>query len=141
MAKKVKAVVRLQIEAGKAMAGPPVGPALAPHGMDLMGFIKAYNAATASQVGSIVPVEVTIYEDRSFTFDLKTPPASQLLKQAAGLEKGSGTAGRETVGQVTRSQVREIAETKMRDLNANDIEHAMRVVEGTARSMGIVVVE
>lgn len=123
------------------MAGPPVGPALAPHGMDLMGFIKAYNAATASQVGSIVPVEVTIYEDRSFTFDLKTPPASQLLKQAAGLEKGSGTAGRETVGQVTRSQVREIAETKMRDLNANDIEHAMRVVEGTARSMGIVVVE
>jgi large subunit ribosomal protein L11 len=141
MAKKVKAIVKLQIEAGKAMGGPPVGPALAPHGIDLMGFIKAYNSETASQAGSIVPVEVTIFEDRSFTFVLKTPPASQLLKQAAGLEKGCGTSGRETAGQVTRAQVRQIAETKLRDLNANDLESAMRIIEGTARSMGIAVVE
>lgn len=141
MAKKVKAVVRLQIEAGKAMGGPPVGPALAPHGINLMEFVKAYNAATASQAGSIVPVEVTIYEDRSFSFVLKTPPASQLLKQAAGLEKGSGASGRQMAGQVTRAQVRQIAETKMRDLNAGDLESAMRIIEGTARSMGIAVVE
>lgn len=141
MAKKVKAVVRLQIEAGKAMAGPPVGPSLAPHGIDLMGFIKAYNVETASQVGNIVPVEVTVFEDRSFTFALKTPPASQLLRQAAGVEKGSGASGRQQAGQVTRAQVRQIAETKMRDLNANDIEAAMRVIEGTARSMGIAVVD
>jgi len=141
MAKKVKAVVRLQIEAGKAMAGPPVGPSLAPHGIDLMGFIKAYNAETASQVGNIVPVEVTVFEDRSFTFALKTPPASQLLRQAAGVEKGSGASGRQQAGQVTRAQVRQITETKMRDLNANDIEAAMRVIEGTARSMGIAVVD
>ena len=134
-------MVKLQIEAGKATTGPPVGPSLAPHGINLMELIKAYNAATASQVGSIVPVEVTIYADRSFTFELKTPPASQLLRQAAGLEKGSGEAGRATVGQVTREQVREIAETKMRDLNANDIEAAMKIVEGTARSMGIEVIE
>jgi large subunit ribosomal protein L11 len=106
-----------------------------------MELIKTYNAATASQIGSIVPVEVTIYEDRSFTFELKTPPASQLLRKAAGVEKGSGTAGRETAGSVTRAQVREIAETKMRDLNANDVEAAMKVIEGTARSMGIEVAE
>jgi large subunit ribosomal protein L11 len=137
MAKKVRAVVRLQIEAGKATTGPPVGPSLAPHGMNLMELIKAYNAATASQVGSIIPVEVTIYEDRSFTFELKTPPASQLLRQAAGLEKGGGEAGRETVGTVTLEQVREIAEIKMRDLNANDVEAAMKIIGGTARSMGI----
>jgi len=141
MAKKVRAVVKLQIEAGKATTGPPVGPSLAPHGINLMELIKTYNAATASQVGSIVPVEVTIYEDRSFTFELKTPPASQLLRKAAGLEKGSGVAGRETAGSVTRDQVREIAETKMRDLNANDVEAAMKIVEGTARSMGIEVAE
>jgi len=141
MAKKVRAVVKLQIEAGKATTGPPVGPSLAPHGINLMELIKTYNAATASQVGSIVPVEVTIYEDRSFTFELKTPPASQLLRKAAGLEKGSGVAGRETAGSVTRDQVREIAETKMRDLNANDVEAAMKIVEGTARSMGLEVVE
>jgi len=141
MAKKVTAVVKLQIEAGKATGGPPVGPALAPHGISLMEFIKAYNAETASQVGNIVPVEVTIYGDRSFSFVLKTPPASQLLKQAAGLEKGSGVSGREQAGQVTREQVRHIAETKMRDLNANDVEGAMRIIEGTARSMGIAVVE
>ena len=106
-----------------------------------MELIKTYNAATASQVGSIVPVEVTIYEDRSFTFELKTPPASQLLRKAAGVDKGSGEAGRETAGSVTRAQVREIAETKMRDLNANDVEAAMKVIEGTARSMGIEVAE
>lgn len=141
MAKKARAVVKLQIEAGKATTGPPVGPSLAPHGINLMELIKTYNAATASQVGSIVPVEVTIYEDRSFTFELKTPPASQLLRKAAGLEKGSGVAGRETAGSVTRDQVREIAETKMRDLNANDVEAAMKIVEGTARSMGIEVAE
>jgi len=141
MAKKVRTVVKLQIEAGKATTGPPVGPSLAPHGINLMELIKAYNAATASQVGSIVPVEVTIYEDRSFTFELKTPPASQLLRKAAGVDKGSGEAGRSAVGQVTREQVREIAETKMRDLNANDIEAAMKIIEGTARSMGIEVAE
>ncbi len=141
MAKKVRAVVKLQIEAGKATTGPPVGPTLAPHGINLMELIKAYNAATANQVGSIVPVEVTIYEDRSYTFELKTPPASQLLRKAAGVEKGSGLAGRETVGRVTKAQVKEIAEAKMRDLNANDIEAAMRVIEGTARSMGLEVVE
>jgi large subunit ribosomal protein L11 len=141
MAKKVRAVVKLQIEAGKATTGPPVGPSLAPHGINLMELIKAYNAATANQTGSIVPVEVTIYEDRSFTFQLKTPPASQLLRKAAGLEKGGGEPGRTTVGQVTRDQVREIAELKMRDLNAQDIEAAMKIVEGTARSMGIEVAE
>jgi large subunit ribosomal protein L11 len=141
MAKKVRVVVKLQIEAGKATTGPPVGPSLAPHGINLMELIKAYNAATASQVGSIVPVEVTIYEDRSFTFELKTPPASQLLRKAAGIEKGSGQAGRESVGRVTRDQVREIAQLKMRDLNTNDIDAAMRIIEGTARSMGIQVAE
>lgn len=141
MAKKVRAVVKLQIEAGKATTGPPVGPSLAPHGINLMELIKAYNAATAPMVGNIVPVEVTIYEDRSFTFELKTPPASQLLRKAAGLEKGGGEAGRSVAGTVTRAQVREIAETKMRDLNANDLEAAMRIIEGTARSMGIQVVE
>jgi large subunit ribosomal protein L11 len=141
MAKKVRAVVKLQIEAGKATTGPPVGPSLAPHGINLMDMIKSYNAATASQVGSIVPVEVTIYEDRSYTLELKTPPASQLLRKAAGIEKGAATAGREPVGTVTKAQVREIAELKLRDLNANDLEAAMRVIEGTARSMGIEVVE
>ncbi len=142
MAKKVRAVVKLQIEAGKATTGPPVGPSLAPHGINLMELIKTYNAATASQVGSIVPVEVTIYEDRSFTFELKTPPASQLLRKAAGIEKGAGEAGREAaVGTVTPAQVREIAEVKMRDLNANDVEAAAKIIEGTARSMGIEVAE
>jgi large subunit ribosomal protein L11 len=141
MAKKVRIVVKLQIEAGKATTGPPVGPSLAPHGINLMELIKAYNAATASQVGAIVPVEVTIYEDRSFSFELKTPPASQLLRKAAGIETAAHEPGRETVGQVTRDQVREIAETKMRDLNANDIDAAMKIIEGTARSMGIEVAE
>jgi large subunit ribosomal protein L11 len=139
MAKKVVAVIKLQIDAGKAMAGPPVGPALAPHQINLMEFVKQYNAQTSSQVGSIVPVEVTIYEDRSFTFVLKTPPASELLKKAAGVEKGSGTAGRSAPTAVSRDKVREIAEIKMKDLNAKDIEAAMRIIEGTARSMGMVV--
>ncbi|MBE9565569.1 MAG: 50S ribosomal protein L11 [Proteobacteria bacterium] len=141
MAKKVRAVIRLQIDAGKATSGPPVGPSLAPHGINLMELIKAYNAATAAQVGTIVPVEVTIYEDRSFSFELKTPPASQLLRKAAGLEKGAEEPGRTTVGEVTSDQVREIAEIKMRDLNANDVEAAMKIIEGTARSMGIVLAE
>ncbi len=141
MAKKIKAIVRLQIPAGKATTGPPVGPSLAPHGINMMELIKAYNAATANQVGQIVPVEVTIYEDRSYTFELKTPPASQLLLRAAGVEKGSGTAGKGSVGTVTRAQVREIAELKLRDLNARDVEAAMRVIEGTARSMGLQVAE
>jgi large subunit ribosomal protein L11 len=141
MAKKIKAIVRLQIPAGKATTGPPVGPSLAPHGINMMELIKAYNAATANQVGSIVPVEVTIYEDRSYTFELKTPPASQLLLKAAGVEKGSGTAGSGSAGTVTRDQVREIAQLKMRDLNARDVEAAMKVIEGTARSMGIQVAE
>jgi large subunit ribosomal protein L11 len=141
MAKKVRAVVKLQIDGGKATTGPPVGPSLAPHGINLMELIKAYNNATANQVGSIVPVEVTIYEDRSFSYELKTPPASQLLRKAAGLDKGASTAGREEVGTVTSDQVREIAETKMRDLNTNDIEAAMRIIAGTARSMGIKVAE
>jgi large subunit ribosomal protein L11 len=140
MAKKVSAVVRFHVPAGKAMAGPPVGPALAPHGVNVMEFVKAYNAQTASQVGSIIPVEVTVYEDRSFTFVLKTPPASEMLKKAAGLEKGAKQAGRESVGQVSRDQVAEIARQKMRDLNTDDLEQAIRVIEGTARSMGIQVV-
>lgn len=137
MAKKVKTVVRLQIAAGKASTGPPVGPSLAPHGINLMELIKAYNAATAAQVGSIVPVEVTIYVDRSFTFELKTPPASELLRKAAGIEKGAAEAGRAAARPISRDKVREIAELKMRDLNARDIEAAMRIVEGTARSMGL----
>jgi large subunit ribosomal protein L11 len=137
MAKKVRAIVKLQINGGKATTGPPVGPSLAPHGINLMELIKSYNAATAQQVGTIVPVEVTIYEDRSFTFELKTPPASQLLRKAAGVEKGSGETGRATAGSVTAAQVKEIAQLKMRDLNANDVEAAVKVVEGTARSMGL----
>jgi len=140
MAKKVKAVVKLQIPAGKAMAGPPVGPALAPHGIKIMEFVKAYNAQTAAQVGSIIPVEVTIYEDLSFVFALKTPPASELIKKAAGLEKGSGRTGHESAGTISREKIREIAQTKMPDLNASSIEQAMKVIEGTARSMGIEVV-
>jgi large subunit ribosomal protein L11 len=137
MAKKVRTIVKLQIEAGKATTGPPVGPSLAPHGINLMELIKAYNAATASQVGTIVPVEVTIYEDRSYSFELKTPPASQLLRKAAGVEKGSGETGRAVAGKVTMAQVREIAQIKMRDLNANDIDAAAKIIAGTARSMGL----
>lgn len=141
MAKKVKAVVKLQIEAGKAGPQPPVATALGPHGINIMQFCKEYNARTANQMGMIVPVEITIYEDQSFTFVTKTPPASTLLKQAAGIDKGSPEPNRQKVGKVTRQQIRDIAEMKMKDLNAKDIEAAMRMIEGTARSMGITVEE
>jgi len=141
MAKKVRAVIKLQIEAGKANPAPPVGPALGQHGVNIMGFCKEYNEKTGNQAGTIVPVEITVYEDRSFSFTLKTPPASDLLKKAASIPKGSAAQLREKVGQVSRSQVRQIAELKMRDLNVYDVEAAMAQVEGTARSMGIEVVE
>lgn len=141
MGKKVKAIVKLQVPAGKATPAPPVGTALGPHGINIMQFCKEYNARTASMVGTIVPVEITIYQDRSFTFILKTPPAPVLLKKAAGIEKASGVPNRDKVGTVTRKQVREIAEMKMKDLNAVDIEGAMKMIEGTARSMGIEVKE
>ncbi|HLB12111.1 MAG TPA: 50S ribosomal protein L11 [Dehalococcoidia bacterium] len=140
MAKKVKAVIKLQIPAGKATPAPPVGPALGQHGVNIMAFVKDYNERTASQAGSIVPVEITVFEDRSFTFVTKTPPAADLLKKAAGVEKGSAVATT-AVATVPRSKVREIAELKMKDLNAVDLEGAMRMVEGTARSMGITVTE
>jgi large subunit ribosomal protein L11 len=141
MAKKLKAVVRLQIEAGKANPAPPIGPALAAHGINLMQFCKEYNSRTQSRMGEVVPAEISIYTDGSFRFILKSSPASVLLKQAAGVEKGSAEAHREKVGKVTRAQVREIAEIKMKDLNAIDIEGAMRQIEGTARNMGIEVVD
>ncbi|HXF51494.1 MAG TPA: 50S ribosomal protein L11 [Dehalococcoidia bacterium] len=140
MAKKVRAVIKLQIEAGKANPAPPVGPALGQHGVNIMAFCKEYNEKTASQAGTIIPVEITVYEDRSFTFVLKTPPASELLKRAAGVEKGSASQKRDKVGSITRDQLRQIAETKMRDLNAHTVEQAMKMIEGTARSMGIEVV-
>lgn len=139
--KKVAAVVRIQIEAGAATPAPPVGTALGPHGIAIMDFCKAYNAATESQRGTVVPAEITIYEDRSFTFVTKTPPTPVLLRKAAGLEKGSPAPRRQTAGSVTRDQVREIAETKRPDLNAIDLEGAMAQVAGTARSMGIDVVD
>lgn len=137
MAKKVKAVIKLQIEAGKANPAPPIGPTLAPHGVNVMAFCKEYNARTAHMAGQIVPVEVTIYTDGSFTMELKTPPVSDLLRRAAGIEKGSPEPNRQIVGKITRQQLREIAELKMKDLNTDDIEAAMRMVAGTARSMGI----
>jgi large subunit ribosomal protein L11 len=141
MAKKIKAIVKLQIPAGKANPAPPVGPALGQHGVNIMAFCKEYNTRTASQVGTIIPVEITVYQDQSFTFITKTPPATDLLKKAAGVEKGSSEPGRVVAGQVTRQQVREIAELKMKDLNALDIEGAERMVEGSARSLGIKVVD
>jgi large subunit ribosomal protein L11 len=141
VAKKLKAVVRLQLQAGKANPAPPVGPALAGHGINLMAFCKEYNARTANRVGEVVPAEITIFTDGSFTFVLKTSPAAVLLKKAAGVEKGSSVPNREKVGNVTRKQVREIAEIKMKDLNANDVEGAMRQIEGTARNMGIKIIE
>ena len=141
MAKKVRAIIKLQIEAGKATPAPPVGPALGQHGVNIMGFIKDYNARTANQKGSIVPVQLTIYEDRSFAFVTKSPPASDLLKKAAGLEKGSTEPRRQTIGQVTRKQVEDVARVKLADLNAVDIEAAIRIVSGTAQSMGIRVIE
>lgn len=137
MAKKLKAIVKLQIEAGRANPAPPIGPALATHGINLMQFCKEYNARTQSRMGEIIPAEISVFTDGSFNFILKSPPASALLKKAAGVEKGSGEPNREKVGTVTRKQVQEIAEIKMSDLNANDIEGAMRQIEGTARQMGI----
>lgn len=141
MAKKVKTLLKIQLPAGGATPAPPVGPALGQHGVNIMAFCKEYNERTASQTGSIIPAEITIYEDRSFTFITKTPPVADLLKKASGNEKGSETAKLILVGSVTRGKVREIAEIKMKDLNAIDLEGAMRTVEGTARSMGIEVTE
>jgi large subunit ribosomal protein L11 len=137
VAKKVKAVIKLQIPAGKANPAPPVGPALGQHGINIMAFCKEYNERTANQAGSIIPVEITVYEDRSFNFVTKTPPVSDLLKRALGIEKGSGAAGHENVGKLSRAQLREIAQLKARDLNATSIEGAERIIEGAARSMGI----
>ena len=141
MGKKVTAIIKLQIAAGKANPAPPVGPALGQHGLNIMAFCKDYNARTAGMAGSIIPVEITVYQDRTFSFILKTSPATDLLKKAAGIEKGSAEPNREEAGQVTRSQIQEIAEQKMTDLNTADVESAMRIVEGTARSMGITVVD
>jgi large subunit ribosomal protein L11 len=139
MAKKIKAIVKLQIPAGKANPAPPVGPALGQHGLNIMAFCKEYNARTAHMVGAIVPVEITVYHDQSFSFITKTPPATDLLKKAAGIDKASAEPNRTKAGKVTRQQIREIAELKMKDLNAIDLEGAMLQIEGTARSMGIAV--
>jgi large subunit ribosomal protein L11 len=141
MAKKVKAIVKLQIIAGKANPAPPVGPALGQHGVNIMAFCKEYNARTASQAGTVIPVEITIFSDQSFTFVTKTPPAVDLIKQAAGVPKGSGKPNKDKVGKITRKQVRDIAELKLKDLNAYDVENAMLMIEGSARSMGINVVD
>jgi len=140
VAKKIRIVLTLQLPAGAATPAPPVGTALGPHGINIVEFTKAYNEKTQDKRGQIIPAQITVFEDRSFTFILKTPPAADLLRKAAGIDKGSGLARRENVGRVSRDQVRQIAETKMTDLNANDIEAAMKQVEGTARSMGIEVV-
>ncbi len=139
MAKKVKAVITLQLPAGKATPAPPVGPALGQHGINMMAFLKEYNERTASQSGMVIPALITIFEDRSFSFVTKTPPAADLIKKAANIDKGSGTPGRASAGTIQRAKVREIAEIKMKDLNANDIEAAMRMIEGAARSMGVAV--
>jgi large subunit ribosomal protein L11 len=139
VAKKLKAIVRLQIMAGKANPAPPIGPALAGHGINIMAFCKEYNARTQSQVGEVIPAEITVYTDGSFTFILKSPPASEMLKKAAGIAKGSDIPNRNKVGKVTRAQIRDIAQTKMKDMNANDLEAAMRQIEGTARNMGLTV--
>src|SRR6184192_1530990 len=141
MAKKVKAVITLQLPAGKATPAPPVGPALGQHGVNMMAFLKEYNERTATQSGMVIPALITIFEDRSFSFVTKTPPAADLIKKAAGIDKGSGTPGRATAGTISRAKVREIAEIKMKDLNANDIDAAMRMIEGSARSMGVAVRE
>jgi large subunit ribosomal protein L11 len=141
VAKKLKAIVRLQITAGKANPAPPIGPALAGHGINIMAFCKEYNARTSNRAGEILPAEITIYTDGSFSFILKTPPAGVLLRKAAGIEKGSGVPNREKVGKVTKGQIREIAELKYKDMNANDIDGAMKQIEGTARNMGLTVVD
>ena len=140
MAKKIRTVLTIQLPAGKATPAPPVGTVLGPHGINIVEFCKTYNERTAAQAGQVIPAQITIFEDRSFTFVLRTPPAADLLRKAAGVEKGAATAGREGVGRVSREQVREIAQIKMADLNANDIEAGARIIEGTARSMGIEVV-
>ena len=137
MAKKVRAVIKLQLEAGKATPAPPVGPALGQHGVNIMGFVKEYNERTSSQAGTIVPVHLTVFEDRSFTFVTRTPPASDLLRRAAGVEKGAGDSRQGRAGAISRDSLREIAEVKLKDLNANSVEQAMNIIEGTARSMGI----
>ena len=137
MAKKVRAVIKLQIQAGKATPAQPVGPALGQHGINIMGFCKEYNERTAAMAGTVVPVEITVFEDRSFTFITKTPPAAVLIKEALNLESGSGEPNRNKVGRLTQAQLRSIAETKMPDLNARDVEQAMKVIAGTARSMGV----
>ena len=139
--KKVTGLIKLQIQAGAANPAPPVGPALGQHGVNIMEFCKAYNAATEAQRGQVIPVEITVYEDRSFDFVLKTPPAAKLILKAAGLEKGSGVPQKDKVGSINRAQVKEIAETKMPDLNANDVDAAMKIIEGTARQMGVTVSE
>jgi large subunit ribosomal protein L11 len=141
MAKKVRALIKLQIQAGEATPAPPVGPALGQHGVNIMGFVKEYNSKTANQMGSIIPVQITVYEDRSFTFVTKTPPASDQLRKAAGVEKGSTEPLRQNVGTVTLKQVQEIAQNKMADLNSSDVDAAVQMIKGTARSMGIEVVE
>lgn len=139
MAKKVVAIIKLAIPAGKANPAPPIGPALGQHGVNIMMFCKEYNARTSDQVGLIVPVEISVFEDRSFTFVLKTPPASVLISKAAGVERGSGEPNKKKVGSITQAQLREIAQTKLPDLNANDVEAAMKIIEGTARNMGITI--
>ena len=141
MAKKVVTTIKLAIQAGKANPAPPIGPALGQHGVNIMMFCKEYNARTADQVGLVVPVEITVFEDRSFSFVLKTPPASVLIRKAAGIDRGSGESNRKKVGSITRAQLQEIAQTKMPDLNANDIDAAMRIVEGTARNMGVAIAD
>ena len=137
MAKKVRAIVKVQAQAGKATPAPPIGPALGQHGINIMAFVKEFNERTASQAGLVIPAEITVFEDRSFTFITKTPPAADLLKQAAKVEKGSGVPNKEKVGTVPRAKIREIAEMKMQDLNANDLPAAEKMIEGTARSMGL----
>jgi large subunit ribosomal protein L11 len=137
MAKKVRAIVKVQAPAGKATPAPPIGPALGQHGINIMAFVKEFNERTASQAGLVIPAEITVFEDRSFTFITKTPPAADLLKQAAKVEKGSGVPNKQKVGTVSRAKIREIAQTKMQDLNANDIAAAEKMIEGTARSMGL----
>jgi large subunit ribosomal protein L11 len=141
MAKKVVAMIKLALPAGKANPAPPVGPALGQHGVNIMAFCKEYNARTADQAGMVVPVEISVFEDRSFTFVLKTPPASVLIQKAAGIPKGSSQPNKQKVGKITRAQLREIAQTKMPDINANDIEAAMKIVEGTARNMGVTIAD
>ncbi|MFM2429443.1 MAG: ribosomal protein [Cyanobacteriota bacterium] len=141
MAKKVVAIIKLALDAGKANPAPPVGPALGQHGVNIMMFCKEYNARTADQSGMVIPVEISVFEDRSFTFVLKTPPASKLIAKAAGIQSGSGNPKKEKVGSITKAQLEEIAKTKMPDLNANDIEMAMRIIEGTAKNMGVTIAD